>query len=256
MDASTIPARRLRVASYNIRKCIGIDRRRDPRRTLGVIGGVGADIVALQEADRRLGRRRSALPAELIEAETGLAPATVSLNEVSLGWHGNAVLLRADAEVTAVDRIELPSLEPRGAVLVEARIEGQALRVVATHLGLMRRDRQRQLEAISRALSGLAPMATVILGDFNEWSDATGFEPIEAGFEVHSPGHSFHSRRPMAALDRIATSPGLRLEEAGVHERGAAPRASDHLPVWADLSLEGAAAPAAAQISRVSTSAA
>ncbi|MGB0968912.1 MAG: endonuclease/exonuclease/phosphatase family protein, partial [Halocynthiibacter sp.] len=52
----------LRIASYNIRKCIGLDRRRDPHRTAGVIQALRADIVLLQEADKRLGARPAALP--------------------------------------------------------------------------------------------------------------------------------------------------------------------------------------------------
>ena len=49
----------LRLASYNIRKCIGLDRRRDPGRILRVINGLEADVVVLQEADRRMGPRRA-----------------------------------------------------------------------------------------------------------------------------------------------------------------------------------------------------
>jgi len=58
--------------------------------------------------------------------------------------------------------------------------------------------------------------------------------------EVHAPGHSFHAARPVAALDRIALSQGLQLEDAGVVETVLSRRASDHLPVWADISLTGA----------------
>ena len=67
------PMTALRIASYNIRKCVGLDRRRDPERVLGVIAGLGADIVALQEADRRLGARPSTLDPARIGAVTGLA---------------------------------------------------------------------------------------------------------------------------------------------------------------------------------------
>ena len=56
----------VKVASYNIRKGIGTDRRRRPARVLDVLNEIGADIIALQEADRRFGLRQSALPPELI----------------------------------------------------------------------------------------------------------------------------------------------------------------------------------------------
>ena len=84
----------LRVASYNIRKCIGLDRRRDPGRVLGVIGALNADVVALQEVDRRIGARSATLDPGQILARTGLVPVPLGTNGPSMGWHGNALLVR------------------------------------------------------------------------------------------------------------------------------------------------------------------
>jgi endonuclease/exonuclease/phosphatase family metal-dependent hydrolase len=93
------------------------------------------------------------------------------------------------------------------------------------------------LQTILSALEGRPAMPTVILGDFNEWSPDRGMELLAPRFEVHAPGRSFHAARPVAALDRIATSRDIELADAGVHERGVALKASDHLPVWADLTF-------------------
>ena len=82
----------LRIASYNMRKAMGTDRKRDPARILRVIQTLAADIVVLQEADMRLGPRPSALPMDQVTAQTGLIAVPVP-SEVSIGWHGNAVLL-------------------------------------------------------------------------------------------------------------------------------------------------------------------
>jgi len=227
-----------RVASYNIRKCVGLDRRRDPDRVLGVIAALGADAVALQEADRRLGERPATLDPARIVAETGLAAVDLSVNGISLGWHGNAVLLHPDIEVEAVRRIELPGLEPRGAVMIEAMRAGCGFRLVAVHLGLTRAFRRQQLKVIVKSLrSAAGEIPTVILGDFNEWRNDRGLEPLAPGFTVHAPGLSFHAARPVAALDRIAVSRGVAIEGAGVHRSEASRIASDHLPVWADLRL-------------------
>lgn len=225
-----------RVASYNIRKCVGLDRRRDPERVLGIIAGLGADAVALQEADRRLGDRPATLDPARIEAVTGLRPVAVSVNDVSLGWHGNAVLLHQGIEVEAIRRVELPGLEPRGAVIVQARRGPRTFRIVAVHLGLTRAFRRRQLNAIVKAM-GDPELPTVILGDFNEWRGDRGLEALSPGFTVHAPGLSFHAARPVAPLDRIAVNAGLDLGAKGVVRSEAARIASDHLPVWADLRL-------------------
>lgn len=226
----------LRVASYNIRKCIGLDRRRVPERVLGVISGLDADIVALQEADKRLGNRPAALPHRLIEHESDFEPVSVALNDESLGWHGNAILVKKGAKVTKKARLDLPGLEPRGAALAEIHHKGREIRIVATHLGLMRRHRQAQLAEIRADIENRPKMATIILGDFNEWSDTGGLDHLRHDYTVHTPGRSFHAARPIAALDRIAANRSLELADGGVHQKGAALKASDHLPVWADFS--------------------
>jgi endonuclease/exonuclease/phosphatase family metal-dependent hydrolase len=226
----------LRVASYNIRKCMGLDRRRDPDRVLSVIAALGADAVALQEADRRLGDRPATLERDRIAEVTGLAAVDLGRNGVSLGWHGNAVLLHPDIRVEAIRLLDLPGLEPRGAVLVEGLRGARAFRMVAVHLGLTRAYRRRQLNAIVKAASD-TDLPTVILGDMNEWRNDRGLEPLQPGFTVHAPGLSFHAARPVAALDRIAVNGRVTLRKSGVYRSADARLASDHLPVWADLRL-------------------
>lgn len=221
----------LRLASYNLRKCRGTDGKRAPGRSLDVINGIGADVVALQEADMRLGPRPAALPARMIEDHTDFIALPVNTSPVSVGWHGNAILVRKGATVDAVHRFDLPGLEPRGAVAVDL----PGLRVVGVHLGLLRSSRQKQLHAIRARLAALDDRPTVILGDFNEWSRTQGLDTLKSGFAVHAPGRSFHANRPMAALDRIAITDALELRDAGVVQTALSQRASDHLPVWADL---------------------
>ncbi len=223
----------LRLASYNLRKCRGTDGRRAPGRILDVINGIGADVVALQEADLRLGPRPAALPARMIESHTDFIALPVNTSPVSVGWHGNAILVRKTATVEAVHRLDLPGLEPRGAVAVDL----PDLRVVGVHLGLLRSSRQKQLHAIRAHLATLDARPTVILGDFNEWSQTQGLDPLKDAFEISTPGRSFHANRPMAALDRIAFSDRIEMRDAGVVQTVLSQRASDHLPVWADLRL-------------------
>ncbi len=226
----------LTVASWNIRKCIGLDRRRDPHRTARVIAGFQADIVVLQEADKRLGRRPAALTPEIVESETGLVAADAGGHEPSIGWHGNAVLLADRVAVEDRHNLHLPGIEPRGALVLDLLTDGMALRLVATHLGFLRRYRRSQLATIRSRLEAMTPLPTIILGDFNEWSDRRGLEPL-GRFEIHAPGPTFHAARPVAALDRIAVSREVEVRDAGVLSAKTAERASDHLPVWARVSL-------------------
>ena len=222
--------RPVRIASYNIRKARGLDGRRDPGRVIDVINGLGADVIALQEADRRLGDRPTALPKDLIARATDFELVPLATNDVSLGWHGNAVLVRRGVKVESFARIGLPGVEPRGAVAVKLA-DGPT--VIGVHLGLLRNSRRQQLTVLNARAE--AATNAVMIGDMNEWAKTRGFEPLEGRFALYSPGRSFHAARPIAALDRVALSHDLTLSDAGVDEGMRAKRASDHLPIWADV---------------------
>lgn len=231
----------LRIASYNLHKCKGTDRRTDPGRVVDVLNSIGADVVALQEVDYRLGQRPEALPRAMLEQHTDHAALDLALSPVSLGWHGQTILLRQGLSARSVQRIDLPGLEPRGAVMAEIDTGSGPLRVVGVHLGLMRQSRLRQLQTIRDTMALRPQMPSIILGDFNEWSATRGLDPLLDEFVVHAPGRSFHASRPVAALDRVALGQGIEMRDAGVIETALSRLASDHLPIWADVRVQKAA---------------
>jgi endonuclease/exonuclease/phosphatase family metal-dependent hydrolase len=224
----------LKVATYNVRKCIGTDRRRDPARVLDVLAEVDADIVALQEADRRFGQRASAIPHHMFLENSAYAPVELAGRAHGIGWHGNAILVRRGIEVRHAEPLVIPTLEPRGAVVAELRVDGRSLRILGVHLDLSGLWRRRQIRAILAHLDGAAHMPTIILGDFNQWSDRGALS--EFAFHHHrlvKTPPSFHSRRPVARLDRIIVSHDIVVKEADSHASPLAKLASDHLPLWA-----------------------
>ncbi len=227
-------ARGFRIASYNLQKCVGVDLRRRPDRTLQVIGALGAQVVVLQEADKRLPPRPPALPREMAEAH-GWRVAEFDAPSGSLGFHGNAMLLAEGIALRATARIDLPGLEPRGAIRADLETPQGPLRVIGVHLGLIRRYRLLQLGAIMRHLHRLPPLPTVIAGDFNEWGPARALDHATQGLHLLPEAPSFPAPRPIAPLDRFALSPDLRALAHGAHSARPARIASDHLPVWADL---------------------
>jgi endonuclease/exonuclease/phosphatase family metal-dependent hydrolase len=225
------------VASYNMRKAIGTDRRRKPERTIEVLNEIGADVIALQEADRRFGSRASALPPQMIEEHSDYKPVPFEARSGSLGWHGNAILVKKHVEVLDRELVHLPSLEPRGAVLADLRVGGTHVRVVGMHLDLSGLWRRRQAHAILAHLhhrDGEPP--TILMGDLNEWSANRGcLRDFAHQHTIATCGRSFHSRRPIAQLDRIMVTPDLHILDSGAHQSATARRASDHLPIWAKL---------------------
>ena len=248
------------VASYNMRKAIGTDRRRRPDRVLHVLQEIDADVVALQEADKRIGGRGAAVPHELID-DHGLykpvpfrvrhrraleklpggkqAEKLFNINTRNLGWHGNALLVKRHVDIMDVAAIDLPMLEPRGAVMAELLIVDRPIRIVGMHLDLSGLWRRRQMRAILQAIHARAhKMPTILMGDTNEWRDAGAcLKELNGSYRLAPTGPSFHSRRPIAALDRIIVDHSLAIEAAGVHASPEARKASDHLPIWARVAL-------------------
>lgn len=227
----------LTFASYNIHKAVGLDRRRDPERVIAVLRELHADVIALQEVDRRFGERESVLPKALLE-ETPWRVAHVAKRPRSLGWHGNALLVRRDIVIERAEAIALPTLEPRGAVGAELVLDGQRLRVLGMHLDLSGLRRRDQIRAILRHCGQAGDVPTVLMGDFNQWGRANGALREFAGeWQTPTIGNSFPSRRPIAPLDRIVHSAEWTCAGTAVHHSALAVAASDHLPVRATLRL-------------------
>ncbi len=210
---------------------------------MAIIDGLDADLVILQEADKRLAPRPAALPAAMVrEAGWQVVPfGADDGDDVSLGWHGNAMLMRGDVHLRDTARIDLPGLEPRGAIRADLITPIGPLRVIGVHLGLIRRYRQAQLAHIRAELNRLPDCPAVLAGDFNEWGALK--LPHGAGvpgLAAAATPLSFPSPRPVARLDRILHSADLRVAATGGGAaRGALRIASDHLPIWADFTATG-----------------
>ncbi|WP_380872805.1 endonuclease [Sphingomonas sp. DBB INV C78] len=226
------------VASYNIHKAVGTDRKRDPARILEVLHEIDADVVALQEADLRFGSKLSAIPVDMITEHSAYKPVDYDIRPGGIGWHGNAVLVKRGVDILAHAPIHLPVLEPRGAVMADLRIRGTPIRIVGMHLDLSGLWRRRQVRAILAQLASRPPLPTVMMGDLNEWAKVGGcLAEFAPAFRICDTGRSFHSRRPVAALDRILIGRGIELGGCGVHRSAKSSRASDHLPIWAKLAI-------------------
>ncbi len=174
---------------------------------------------------------------QLLEQHSDYKPVPFDTREGSIGWHGNALLVRKPVEILERHLFHLPSLEPRGAVLADVRVNGSVLRIVGMHLDLSGLWRRRQAHAI---LSHLAERegdpSTVLMGDLNEWSVRGGcLRDFGAHHHFAPCGRSFHARRPIAMLDRIMVTRDLEIVSSGAHASATARRASDHLPIWAEL---------------------
>jgi endonuclease/exonuclease/phosphatase family metal-dependent hydrolase len=226
---------RIRVLTWNVHSCIGTDRRFDPERVKAIIHSLDPDIAALQEVDSRRDLRDGF---DLLGNALGNHRATVRTVRTADGDYGHMLLSRWEITTWRHHDLSFRRREPRS--LIEARIQTDAgpLSILAAHLGLNHGERREQAGKIV-ALAQADDLPTVILGDFNE-PTGRGTAARMFGKIFRSVGRlaTFPSRWPFLPLDRIWFEPSLDLIDTGVHRDAA--RASDHLPLWADLQLHGA----------------
>jgi endonuclease/exonuclease/phosphatase family metal-dependent hydrolase len=225
--------RSIRLASYNIHRCIGGDGRCDPGRVADVLMELGCDLIGLQEVDNTPGPAPTSLQLEYLAARTGME-AVAGLRVVRhMGHYGNALLTRFRVLTVRRHDLSLSRREPRGALDVELDVAGITTRVVVTHLGLRPGERRHQIGkivAIVQETSAHEPLA--LLGDINEWLPVgRPLRRIHALLGRPPSVRSFPSPLPMLSLDRIWTRPVGSLRSVVAHRSSLARKASDHLPV-------------------------
>ena len=243
----------MRVATFNVHKCIGPDGVCRPERIAGVIAELAADVVAIQEVDKRFRERQGLLDANHLLATTGMHLLPQSDLANGQGWHGNALLVRHRPVSYTRRRLTLPGVEPRGAVVADIDFGFGPIRFVATHMGLLRNCRYRQAGAILSALARVQPIPTVLLGDLNEWREWRGpLKVLEPFFGRSASCPSFPSRMPLLSLDRIMGWPHDLVSQVAVHDTPLAREASDHLPVTAVLRMDAIAVAHEARLEQVS----
>ena len=230
------PIRTLRVATWNIHACVGMDRRHDPERILAVIDALDADLLALQEVPLL-----SEHP-ELRALLDSRARYKVLFNNILTNHahgFGNALLSRLP--IIRSHRIDLawPGREPRDALGAQVEMaDGRRLQVLATHLGLKARERRWQYEQLARSLMTDEGPA-LLMGDFNEWWTPPGKHLARRGLGVapQSGRRSFPAPMPLLSLDHILTTPDLQVLDVRTWRGPGLRLASDHLPLVVDIAL-------------------
>jgi endonuclease/exonuclease/phosphatase family metal-dependent hydrolase len=229
----------LLVASYNIRRGIGFDEKRDTQRVARVIEEISPDLIALQEVDSALDD--DSAPGQLDDLQDHLRLKRVS--GVTLrredAAYGNALLSRLPVRDVRRHDISVEGREPRGVIDAEVEFHGTTVRVLATHLGLRAAERREQIARVSSFLDARDDLPTLLVGDFNDWR--IGWGPLAAlarRFGGWSGPRTFPSRWPLFKLDRIWAHPGdWNVDRLWTHRSRSALRASDHLPVCARVRL-------------------
>lgn len=237
---------RLRIITYNIHRCIGVDRKLSPERISEVIAAHQPDVVALQEVD--FGQERPARYDQAAIIADNLNFSTVWIERERCG---NAILSRYPMKMVKAGGLHRPrrwhALARRGALWVEVDANGTSIQVLNTHLGLTPASRLNQARVLvgPEWLGSQECRAPVILcGDFNTQSGSTVFRLFEARLnnvggltESGQAEKTWPSSYPLLVIDHMFISGDIVVESVTATINGLVRTASDHLPLFAQLSL-------------------
>lgn len=244
-DASGV----VRLVTYNVHSCVGLDGKLSPERIARVIARYDPDIVALQEVDVGRARTGRVDQAEVIAGLLEMLMHFHPVLSVEEERYGDALLSRLPMRLVRAGRLPTHphrrDLEPRGALWVEVGEGPAALQVVNTHLGLSPKERAAQVDTLlgPEWVGGIAAGAGAVLcGDFN----ALGWFPVcrritarmrdvQVGRIGHRPRNTYWGRFPLGRIDHVFVDPDLVVRHVEVPDDALTRVASDHLPVIVDL---------------------
>ena len=247
-----VPKGTLRVVSYNVHSCVGLDGKLSPSRIARVLTQCDADVIALQELDmnrRRTGNRDQATEiAQSLGFDHVLFHPAMSIAEEQ---YGDAILSRLPMRVVQQGALPgshlRPYLEPRGAIWAEIDFGGQSVQFINTHLGLLASERMLQVAALMGPEWAGHPDCrdpVVLLGDFNSRPNSTAYRRIAADFRDcqtvlarHRPLRTWFSPMPLARIDHVFIRGQWEVEKIEVPRTDLASVASDHLPLVVELRL-------------------
>ena len=241
--------RRIRIATYNVHKCKGLDRRTSPQRIAAVIGELDADIIAIQE---------------ILNVQHGLAKydqaRSILKNLEQYEWrfgenrtlhggpYGNMTLSRLPVQFCRNYDLTWRHRERRGCLRTDVLLgRGMALHIFNVHLGTSLFERRHQgRKLLSKELLSSRDYRgpRIVVGDFNEWTRGVVSQSMADAFEsINLRSFMRYTRTypgilPLLHLDHFYYDKQLSLRSFRLHRSRTALIASDHLPLVAEFQIE------------------
>ena len=240
-----------RIVTYNIHRCVGVDRKLDVGRVAGTIAALEPDIVALQEVDVGRARSHGVDQAHEIARRLKMTSHFNAAMKVEEEQYGDAILTCYPERLVKAGG--LPGLnprlrlEPRGALWIELSIHGAKVQIINTHLGLVAREQQKQATALAghdwlRHEHCKGP--AILLGDFNATMASVVYRTLAARLKdarrltpSKQPTGTFPSRFPFLRIDHVFVSDGVKVNHMDAPYDPSTRMASDHLPLVMDFEI-------------------
>ena len=233
----------LRIATYNIHRCRGLDRRTIPSRIAEVLREISADVVALQEV---IGAGPAgAGQAEEIGAAIGMGWVMTTVRHLRNHLFGNVVLSRFPIVHHSHYDLSWRTCEPRACQRADLDLgQGRTLHVYNVHLGTAVLERRYQAPRLASFVHDHRVTGPkIILGDFNEWMRGLATKTLSSLFESVDIHAHLQRRRtypgifPLLHLDHIYYEGEVEIRGVELPRTRKALMASDHLPLVANVRL-------------------
>jgi endonuclease/exonuclease/phosphatase family metal-dependent hydrolase len=241
----------LRIMTYNVHGCVGMDGRLSSRRIARVISQYEPDVVALQELD--VGRARSGGhdQAMLIADRLNMDHHFHAAMQVAEERFGDAILSTYPMRLVKKDRFlketRFSALEPRGALWVEVDFHGRLIQIINTHLGLHHKERllhAKELLGENWLQNSHCKNPLILCGDFNALPGSKVLKILRGSLvsAEKKAGRSRHrstwfGRFPFACIDYVFVRPDLEVTAMEIGDSHLARVASDHRPLITEIKI-------------------
>jgi endonuclease/exonuclease/phosphatase family metal-dependent hydrolase len=233
----------IRVATYNVHRCRGLDGRTNPQRIAEVIRSIEPDVVALQEV---IGAGPSSGgQAEEIGAQLGMGWVMAPTRHLRGCLFGNVVLSRYPIRHHSQHDLSWKTCESRNAQRVDLAIGNDTLHLYNVHLGTAFLERRHQAERLSTILHDKrVGQPKIVLGDFNEWMKGLATSMLSERLQSIDLRKHLSRRRtypgvfPVVHLDHIYYEGKVEVSKLELPRTRLALMASDHLPLLAELRVQ------------------
>jgi endonuclease/exonuclease/phosphatase family metal-dependent hydrolase len=224
----------VKILTYNVRNCRGMDDITDYNRIANVITGVEPDVVALQELDSATLRSNGIVVLNELSSHTNMFKTYGASIAYQGGKYGIGILTKEKPVRWWV--VALPGREEKRSILI---VELSDYYICCTHFSLTEEDRISSVDIINEAVKELTK-PVFLAGDLNAVSSSQVIKNVENRWlMLNNPAlTTIPSNNPQRCIDFILAAKNgkysFQTKQTMVENE---PVASDHLPVWALVTI-------------------